>query len=209
MLENIGIDTYMVLTNNHVYLLACGLDPSMISYYDSRLFNLTYFFDNYTANEVLKPGEVYYYGGDNDSPDLYLHLVGHAKSNGTIYLLKFSSFDDYFYFKEWNYYDESENFYSVGDDIYFNVFVSATGGIAFWNYDDYSKELNLSIMSYYSVVDNEDPTPYVNRYYIDNKVCVPLDPSIVSLNYVGNELVDPHDDKVVVNIISGEAQYLD
>ncbi len=209
LLENIGIDTYMVLTDNHVYLLACGLDPEIISYYDSSLFNLTDYVGNYTTNIVLGPGEVYYYGGAINSIDLYLHLIGYAKSNGTIYLLRFSSVDDYFYFRDGDYYDVSNDIYDIGKDFDFDIFVPAKGGIAFWNNENDTKEFDLSMLSYYSVIVGEDSTPYVNRYYIDNKVCIPLDPSIATFNYVGKEMISPYEDKIAVNILSGEAQYLD
>ena len=95
LLENLGIKTYLVLTESHAYCLACGVDSENLWHYieetikmqaakdlgqegqkvvieDGRLFVVK----EEERSFVLKAGQTFYYGGDGSTftPPKYLNL---------------------------------------------------------------------------------------------------------------------------------------
>jgi hypothetical protein len=98
LLENLGFKTYLVLTDNHAYALACGvttddlwkyIEQSIIETASSELgtdsdYNVEiksgklFLVENVEQTFALNPGDVWYYGGDGSNftdPIQYVNIV--------------------------------------------------------------------------------------------------------------------------------------
>ncbi len=69
LLENIGIKTYLVLTENHAYALVSGINSDNLWKYINKSLEEQYIEDHNMVSSVgetllLRAGYVYYYGGD-------------------------------------------------------------------------------------------------------------------------------------------------
>jgi hypothetical protein len=69
LLENIGIRTYLVLTENHAYALVSGIDPDNLWKYVNESLQEQFIEDHDMVSSIdeafqLRAGYVYYYGGD-------------------------------------------------------------------------------------------------------------------------------------------------
>ena len=69
LLENIGIRTYLVLTENHAYALVSGINPDNLWEYIHESLEEQFIEDHNMVSSVdetfqLRAGYVYYYGGD-------------------------------------------------------------------------------------------------------------------------------------------------
>jgi hypothetical protein len=71
LLENIGIKTYLVLTENHAYALVSGIDSDNLWKYINKSLEEQFIEDHNMVSSVyetlqLSSGYVYYYGGDGE-----------------------------------------------------------------------------------------------------------------------------------------------
>jgi hypothetical protein len=69
LLENIGIRTYLVLTENHAYALVSGINPDNLRDHINKSLEEQFIEDHNMVSSIdeefqLKRGYVYYYGGD-------------------------------------------------------------------------------------------------------------------------------------------------
>jgi len=69
LLENIGIRTYLVFTENHAYALVSGIDPENLWSYVNKSLQEQFIDDHDMVSAIdeefeLRAGYVYYYGGD-------------------------------------------------------------------------------------------------------------------------------------------------
>ena len=69
LLENIGIRTYLVLTEDHAYALVSGINPDNLGEYINKSLEEQFIEDSNMVSSVdeafqLEAGYVYYYGGD-------------------------------------------------------------------------------------------------------------------------------------------------
>jgi len=69
LLENVGIKTYLVLTENHAYALVSGINSDSLWEYINKALEEQYIEDHNMVSSVdetlqLSAGYVYYYGGD-------------------------------------------------------------------------------------------------------------------------------------------------
>jgi len=69
LLENIGIRTYLVLTEDHAYALVSGINPDDLRNYINKSLEEQFIEDHNMVSSIdeefqLKRGYVYYYGGD-------------------------------------------------------------------------------------------------------------------------------------------------
>jgi hypothetical protein len=69
LLENIGIRTYLVLTEDHAYALVSGIDPDNLWLYINKSLQEQFIEDHNMISSIdevlrLRAGEVWYFGGD-------------------------------------------------------------------------------------------------------------------------------------------------
>lgn len=118
LLENVGIKTYLVLTDNHAYALACGVNVTELWPYIKQTFAERYakefksgktsravikddkLFITYDYNEtfLFKSGYFYYYGGNGSkfsSPIKYLDIDYSVSSTEPLTIYVMPTLDDY------------------------------------------------------------------------------------------------------------------
>lgn len=81
LLENIGVKTYLVLTENHAYALVAGINSDNLSEYINRSLEEQYIEDHNVVSSVdetlrLSAGYVYYYGGNGTAFPIDAATVG-------------------------------------------------------------------------------------------------------------------------------------
>ena len=81
LLENVGIKTYLVLTENHAYALVSGINSDNLWQYINKSLEEQYIEDHEVVSSVdetlqLSAGYVYYYGGDGEVFPIEVARVG-------------------------------------------------------------------------------------------------------------------------------------
>ena len=81
LLENIGISTYLVLTEDHAYALVSGINPDNLGKYINKSLEEQFIEDSNMVSSVdeafqLNAGYVYYYGGDGEVFPIEAATVG-------------------------------------------------------------------------------------------------------------------------------------
>ena len=81
LLENVGIKTYLVLTEDHAYALVCGINSDNLWEYINRSLEEQYVEEHGVVSSVdeilqLNAGYIYYYGGDGDVFPIEAATVG-------------------------------------------------------------------------------------------------------------------------------------
>jgi len=208
LLENIGIETWMVFTKDHAYSLACGVDPEILYNYTILLFDITDLVENSTLGIDLEPEEASYYRV-NSFENYSLFISGSIDANRPVII--FAVEDE----KEFQAFMNDEEYGIIEGSYYENIkrknfeyMISNGGGIVIYNphyYQGISLDLNLKVYINYLGIDIKDIK--IKTYEFNNKTCVPLDPSTGEMSYVGYEDNDDQE-KIFVNTITREKRYI-
>ena len=233
LLENLGIKTYIVLTENHVYSLACGVDTdnlwkyikeSIITQFSkdfSQKGKLNIVVENgnlFIVNQksetfVLKAGNIFYYGGNGSkftSPIEYMNIKYNISSSQPLTIYVVPSPRDYELMTEgytFTHYPscQNQNILRISDSC--NLLLSY-GGLILKNdnWDDAIVDLNVKFYFYYS--------PYeilkdqkISYYRINNQQCVVLDPTAGKYGYPGYD-ANLKERKIAIDPITKEYFYL-
>lgn len=204
LLENVGIETYMVFTEDHAYSLACDIDPEILYNYTVDLFYGNELVENSTQELNLESGEAWYYGGDETFEGNMLSIFGDIKANSPIIIFaveeekEFQAFmnDEEYYVIDGTYFEDIKN-------KQIEYLIPDYGGFVIYNPNYRSVSIDLTMEAYigYLGIDPEDIE--ITTYEVNNKICVPLDPSAGEMSYAGYE-ADDSDEKVFINTLTGE-----
>jgi hypothetical protein len=204
LLENIGIETYIVFTEDHAYSLACDINPDVLYNYTISLFYGNELVENSTKEINLESGEAWYYGGDETFEGNALSIFGNIKSDKPIIIFAVEEEKDFQAFMN------DEEYYVIEDTYYENIkskdfeyIVPDYGGFVIYNPNYQSASVDLKMEAYiaYLGIDPEDIK--ITTYNLNGKICVPLDPSAGEMSYAGYEAEDIQE-KVFVNTLTRE-----
>jgi len=186
LLENIGIKTYLVLTEDHAYSLACDFDMDLLQNYTIATFITTEELSRNRETITLSSGETWYFGGDESySGNLwYVNISLDASKPVTMFTVPTANdYDLFMDDEEFTYYEDCYK-QSITQTESFCVFEN-TGGIVIYNDGYGSSTIKLDITTYeeYALTDLEKIQ--INYYEINGEKCVILDPSLGEFGYVG------------------------
>jgi len=204
LLENVGIETWMVFTEDHAYSLACDIDPDILYNYTISLFYASEIVENSTQEIDLEPGEAWYYGGDDTYSGNSLTIFGSINANRPITIFAIEEE------KEFQAFMNDEEYYVIDGTYHENIkrmdieyLIPDYGGFVIYNPNYQSVSIDLSMMSYITYLGVNPEEIEITTYEINNKICVPLDPSAGEMSYVGYE-ADDNQEKVFINTLTGE-----
>jgi len=204
LLENIGIETYMVFTEDHAYSLACDIDPEILYNYTLSLFYVDELVENSTLEINLESGEAWYYGGDETFEGNTLSITGNIKSEKPVII--FAVEEE----KEFQAFMNDEEYYVIEGTYYENIkhkeieyIMPDYGGFVIYNPNYQDVNIDLSMEAYVSYLGIDPEEIKITTYNINGMVCVPLDPSAGEMGYAGYEPEDNHE-KVFINTLTKE-----
>lgn len=220
LLENIGIKTYLVLTEDHAYSLACDVNTSKLWRYieNSFLEHVTKDWGSLEKKEdktfVLKPFNAYYYGGDGTkfegSVVEYMNISYKIESSQPLNLYVVPSRENYELLVNGNsftHYPECEEQNILRYEGFCGP-LTEYGGIVLYNsnWEDAVVDLKLTFHfqpSFYEIFKNQT----ITFYEIENQKCVVLDPTAGKYGYPGYDagLVGK---KIAIDPITKEYFYL-
>ena len=214
LLENIGIETYLVLTENHAYSLACGIDRELLyDYIQESLTELIakelgkeqelkviinngeiYLVDEINQEFNLDEGEIYYYGGDGSDleyPLEYLDIEYSISSSEPVDIYIVPTREDFNLFVDseifMNYEScQNKNIISISDDCHG---LDQYGGIIIQN-TDFEKDIISSLNIKFSF-----------KYFSDNILAELLEDKGVTCYNINNKTC------VVLDATAGEYSY--
>jgi len=170
LLENIGIETYMVLEPEHVYALACGVDAEVMYNYTLPLFYTYDLVENSTEKIHIKGDWGWYYGGNDSFKDMAFTMLVNITANKPITVFAVNDEYDYQAFMYGEPYTYIQGTYRENVRSYNETLVvPATGGFVIFNPNKYGADIALRVES------------YLNYYGIDPKNLIIYTYSINSL----------------------------
>jgi hypothetical protein len=222
LLENIGIKTYLVLTDTHAYCLVYDVDtdvlrsyiePSLIQQVEKDSGDIIKKWYNETFN--LPGYDDWYYGGNgtlfNNTVIEYLNISYDIISNEPLWFYVVPSKDDYYLFHDGNnftFYTDYEkenvlNFSGV------SPYLDQDGGIILYNDNEQDATITVKLMfylhpSFYELCKNES----ITSYKIDDKNCVVLDPTAGVYGYPGFD-ANLTGEKIAIDPVTKEYYYLE
>ncbi len=213
LLENIGIKTYFVMTEDHAYALACGVDPEKLWKYvkeslvlqasrdlagrgdtEVKLINGEVFLVSSEEQSVLlKSGEVYYYGGNGSTfsaPVRYMNIEYQLTSTLPVDIYVVPSDADFRALSErraYTHYPEcsKRGVLSLRGRC---EGLRRYGGIVIASTGSGDAEVRVKLKFYFSYDTRELlRNAEVSYYTIGGETCVPLDPTAGRYGYPGYE----------------------
>ncbi len=215
LMENLGIKTYVILSENHAYSLACDVNVSRLMDYAetslieqiSKDFNLhldendgkyyfedgkLYYISKYSKVEEIESQKVLYVGGDGslfDDPVISLSIDYSMSSSQPVTMFVVSSNDDYEAFVE------GEDIFPICDSGRIAEIsdecgpMYEKGGVMIYNNDDDTAVVQLDI-EYKYLVSSIYFLDYlmengVANYLVENQTCVVLDATVGKYGYPG------------------------
>jgi len=204
LLENIGIETYLVFTEDHVYSLACDVDPELIYGYTLTLFETTGLVDDFNKKISLEGGEGWYYGGDETFDENLLTISASIESKLPLIIFAVNNG------KEFDAFIDDEEYFVVEDTYYADVLskkiqyeVPNRGGIVIYNPNYQTVLVDLALEAYSTYLGIDPSELEITSYTMNNKICVPLDPAAGEYSYVGYE-DDNLQEKTIINTFTRE-----
>ncbi len=200
LLENLGIKTYLVLTDTHTYCLAYDVNISQLKFYvEQELMKQVEENSGNTICQhnqtiiVLKNHQSWYYGGEgsnfseSDSFD-FLNISYEFRSTQSVsfYIVPgHEEFESYIDGKPFAYFES----YHVSDVTHLQgicPFMKENGGIILTNnnFRDATISINLTFYlhpSFYKLFKNNT----IQSYTIDEKACIVLEPTAGAYGYPG------------------------
>ena len=219
LLENIGINTYLVLTDTHAYSLACDVNTSQLwDYVEESLISQVEkdwgesIRQTYEKSFALQGYFSWYYGGDGSSMQEnidYLELRYDIQSSQPLHLYVVPSRDDYDKFTQSQTFmqyagQEEENILSVSD----SIIIDRNGGIILDNegWQDATVTVNIEFYfhpSFYELFKNNT----IWSYNLEGTPCVVLDPTAGDYGYPGYD-ARLEGEKIAINALTKEYTYL-
>ena len=232
LLENIGIKTYLVLTEQHAYSLACDINSEKLFPYIRKSIAEQISKDYSLSREIitededifelqqkqqafaLKSGHIFYYGNQEEQSlsnfTDYLNIKYSVSSEKPIDVYVVPSLEDYELLRE------SEKFMRYPSCSHENIlkiedscnYLDSYGGVILQNhnYEDTEIELSTKFYFHYNLTDffNEQK---VWRYKLNNKDCVILDSTLGKYGYPGYN-ANITGEKIAIDPLTKEYLYL-
>jgi hypothetical protein len=218
LLENIGITSFLVLTDTHAYALAVGINPNTLwPYVEESLLQQVEKDNNKTIrqyfSDTIEVGSGWYYGGDGSNLSASfesLTLTYTISSSRPIDFFVFPSYEDFnqsYNQNSFEYYQSCryENQEYISDSCTINQY----GGIGILNNHFRPVMVTLELEQYfkpsfYSLFQNET----ISSYTINGKQSVVLDPTAGDYGYPGYD-ANVTGEKIAFDPITKEYVYLD
>lgn len=214
-LEQLNIPTYLVLSDDHAYTLACGVDTTSLSEFVREQFleqlkeklgkeqplevyehaNFIYLKDDsYSRSFTMKPGEAFYYGGDGsdfEEPFEMLDIAFSITARYPVSVFVLPSKEDFRKFSEdrpFSYYPECRR-----ENITFEKNeckgLGQSGGILIVNPTMQPNNIQVSYEFSYllsqTLLSELVANKKMSYYTIDNQQCIVLDPTAGVYGYPG------------------------
>ena len=218
LLENIGITSYLVLTDTHAYALAVGIDPNALwPYVEESLLQQVEKDNNKTVrqyfSDTIEIGAGWYYGGDGSNLSASfesLTLTYTISSSRPIDFYVVPSYEDFnqSYNKQlFEYYPSCR--YENQDYISDSCILDQYGGIGIFNNHFRPVTVNIELEQYYkpsfySLFQNET----ISSYTINGKQSVVLDPTAGDYGYPGYD-ANVTGEKIAFDPITKDYVYLE
>lgn len=221
LLENIGIETYLVLADTHAYSLAYDVDTNYLwNYVEESLINQVEkdwgedIRQYYDSTFVLDGYYNWYYGGDGSTFEGvfdYMDITYNIESNEPLHFYVVPSQEDF------DLLTKGETFTHYPDFEEENVltingvcsYLDCYGGIILCNdnWEEMTIHVNLTFYfhpSFYELFENET----IMYYEIDNRDCVVLDPTAGEYGYPGYD-GGLTGEKIAIDPVTKEYLYLE
>jgi hypothetical protein len=235
LLENLGIRTYLVLTDSHAYCLASGVDMDKLKGYAQQSL-LEQVADDYNANNggtsmladgyrlyrlteeqesaTVRGGYVMYFGGNGSQLDDTIRSVDWEYEVGssaplTVYLVPSRS--DYEAICEGRPFNscpgtEAPNVLHL-TDLYEGM--STNGGLVLKNDGRSDAAVTVSIKKYTNYVTDDILTGMIfTTYDLNNQTCVVLDPTAGKYGYPGFGSKNVTGEKLAIDPVTRQYYYL-
>ena len=218
LLENIGISSYLVLTDTHAYAIAVDINPlALWPFVENSLLQQFEKDNNETIHQffsdTIEVGGGWYYGGDGSNlSDSFesLTLTYTISSSRPIDFYVLPSYEDFnlSYNKDsFEYFPSCR--YENQDYISDSCIIDQYGGIGIFN--DHSRPVTVTIElekyfkpSFYSLFQNET----ISTYTINGKPSIVLDPTAGDYGYPGYD-ANVTGEKIAFNPVTKDYVYLD
>ncbi|MCD1293859.1 hypothetical protein CUJ83_02455 [Methanocella sp. CWC-04] len=234
LLENIGIRSYFVMTENHTYCLVAGLDEEKLrGYVDGSIIEVAagelakkekmdtliedgklYLVNEKSESMVLKDNYLWYYGGDGSKfnlPIQYMNMEYSVTSTQPISIYVVPSKADYEALrtsKNFNEYpsNRAENILKISDIC---ETMLSHGGLVLKNDAGKDSIVDVLIKTYYSYstqdfLKDKDMTSCV----VNNQTCIVLDPTAGIYGYVGASGKPADGEVVAIDPIKKDYYYI-
>jgi len=185
LLENLGIKTYLVLTENHAYTLACGLDLDKLQ--TEVLKSMNQKINWYDEIVSIPKNSAMYYGGDGSKLDSTIKINYEIDSTIPIKLEVVNSkyaLEDWSNGESYKYYPScsKESFYKWSSQCE----IEKAGGILIINNNEEDAKIKLKMDIEYTNINLED---FSTEYYIIKKEkCIILESTAGKTGYPGMEV---------------------
>lgn len=179
LLENLGIKTYLVLTEDHAYSLACGIDLDTFAESVNK-YSLTLVSEK-EESFVLDYGETFYYGGEGSESNKFMNLEYTVSSSEPLDIYFVPSKENFNLISDGNdfvHYPscQNKNVISVTDIC---EGIDLSGGIVLQNTNYNSARVSLDMKWYHSFVSK------IHYYSAGDNFCVVLDATAGEYGYPG------------------------
>lgn len=205
LLENIGIKTYLVFTENHAYGLACGVD---LAHLQEEIVDSMNEEANIRDETISVPARsARYYGGDGTEAEYPFEIKYEVSSDKAINVHVVPSqisLDLWSRGKSYKYYAEcsSNKIYRTSSscDIDYN------GGIMVINENSRDAIVDLKLDINYLILDMEE---FLTTYYtLNDEICIVLDAASGKYGYPGHISEEITGNKTAVDPVTWEEIYL-
>jgi hypothetical protein len=182
LLENIGVETYLVLTENHAYSLACGVDVDRLGELIIPSLTEEDIFADETISLPAYSGR--YYGSDGGDLDYPVEINYDVQSStpiGVLVVPNPESLERAARGKSYSYYPECSNqdvLRTTG-----SCQVDVAGGVLLLNNENEDATIDIYMTINYLAVNVS--TILTNYYSIKNESCVVLDATAGKYGYPG------------------------
>ena len=191
MLENIGIKTYTVLTEDHAYALACGIDPQTMAENSLQTFYTeTEVYPNTEIIEITPKSSYAITWKDYFNYDDMINAYIYFESNVPLQVRFFESEGKLDY-----YLDKGEATYYIdcitsGQNVFEGCTIPGKGYILLENHDFRKAKVELTTGITEDIWGNDPYSMQFKFFDIGGESCVALDPSTGEAGYVGETITD-------------------
>jgi len=202
LLENIGIDTYLVLTKNHAYALACGIDVDSLQ--EEIIISMNKKETLYEEQVLIEAESAKYYGGKGqyaENPFIISYSIVSDQAIDTELVPSGESLQAWANNKEYESFTEcsKKNIFKVFGDCKMN----RNGGVLLINNNTSDAKVSIKI----EVTYNKIKEIIIHKYSFNDKECIALDPTLGENGYPGYG-VDISGEKIAIDPISQEYVFL-
>jgi hypothetical protein len=200
LLGNIGIKTYLVLTTDHAYSLACGINLEDLQEEIIDSFRTE---ENLLQDIIfLEQGHAYYYGWDGKETNQEIVLKYTLKSTEPVNIQIVKSRDS---LDSWSEGEPYESYRHCSKKRMYQTYGECTmdvyGGILIANMGDSEAEIDLQLGVEYLALDLEEF--FTHDYEIEGETCVVLDATTGEYSYLGYS-AEITDAKIAIDPVTEE-----